>query len=89
MHTYIEFVVDPQFNIGDREVEEGGSLVVRLSADALTDSLLLIPGLNTSGCIEVDLILEQGTTEPFAQFGMLNSRVEGLTCSYAEVRCAT
>ena len=69
----IEFVVDPQFNIGDREVEEGGSLVVRLSAEAMTDRFLLTPSLDTSGYIEVDLILEQGTTEPFAQFGMLTA----------------
>ena len=75
---YIEFVVDPQFNIGDREVEEGGSLVVRLSADALTDRLLLTPGLDTSGFIEADVILEQGTTEPFAQFGMLTAHTSHL-----------
>ena len=37
------------------------------------DSLLLTPGLNTSGFIEVDLILEQSTIKPFAQFGMLTA----------------
>ena len=71
----IEFVVDPHFNIGDRKVTEGGTLVVRLSADALTDRLFLTPGLDTSGFIEVDVILEQGTTEPFAQFGMLTAQM--------------
>ena len=75
---HIEFVVDPQFNIGNREVTEGGTLAVKLSADALTDSLLLTPGLNTSGFIEVDLILEQGTIEPFAQFGMLTANTSHL-----------
>ena len=72
---HIEFVVNPQFNIGDREIEEGETLVVRLSADALTDQRLLTTRLDTSGFIEADVILEQGTTEPFAQFGMLTAQM--------------
>ena len=78
---YIKFIVNPQFNIGDRKVTEGGTLAVRLSAEALTDPLFLTPGLDTSGYIEADVILEQGTTQPFALFGMLTAH----TCLIHEV----
>ena len=77
----IKFIVSPQFNIGDRKVTVGGTLAVRLSAEALTDPLLLTPGLDTSGYIEVDVTVEQGTTEPFALLGMLTAH----TCLFHEV----
>ena len=64
-----KFVVIPEFNIGGTE----GTLTVRISAEALTDPLLLTPGLDTSGFIEADVILEQGTFKPFAQLGMLTA----------------
>ena len=78
---HIKFVVNPQFNIGDRKVMEGGTLAVRLSAEALTDPLLLTPGLDTSGFIEADVISENGPTQPFAQLGMLTAH----TCLIHEV----
>ena len=66
---HIKFVVNPQFNIGDRKVTEGGCLAVRLSAEAFTNPLLLNPRFDKLKC-EVDVILENGTTEPFALYGM-------------------
>ena len=82
LHTVLYHnAVNLTFTIGDRKVTEGETLAVRLSAEALTHPLLLTPGLDTSGYIEVDVILEQGTTQPFAQFSMLTAH----TCLIHEV----